>query len=57
MTAPVLPESNINPHFRTPREYCTHAHTVESVQNVCASTRTVIVCVDCGLDTHGTIDA
>jgi|KBSSwiStaDraftv2_1062776.scaffolds.fasta_scaffold7498463_1 hypothetical protein len=49
MTAPELPESNINPNFRAPREYCVHEHTVIRMQNTCGIVRTVVVCVQCGM--------
>lgn len=49
MTAPELPESNINPNYRSPRETCTHERTVKFTQKDCAIKRSVTVCVQCGL--------
>jgi hypothetical protein len=49
MTAPELPEWNGNPHFKAPREICTHQHTVVCTQNVCAIERSVRVCTQCGV--------
>lgn len=48
MTAPKVPESHIDPHFRSPREYCTHPRIVVTTANTCAIERDVRVCAHCG---------
>lgn len=48
MTAPELPESHTDPHFRSPREYCIHPHVVNAHVDICAVKRDVRMCVHCG---------
>lgn len=48
MTAPVLLESHIDPHFRSPREYCKHPRTIVVWGRACGVERKVTLCVHCG---------